>query len=67
MSLRAFHIFFIALSVVMSLVVGAWGVQVFTEHGRQSGLILAISCLVLGFVLVIYGIRVYRKLWALEG
>ena len=66
MSLRAFHIFFIAVSVLMSLRVGGWGVREFLQQGSRGGLALGVSCFVLGFVLVIYGLRIYRKLQALE-
>jgi uncharacterized membrane protein len=58
MSLRGFHLFFIAASVVLSVWVGAWAVQ------RQDWL-MAVIFFVMGAALVVYGLRVRRKLAAL--
>ena len=65
-SLKAFHIFFIAVSILMSLYVGAWSTREYLDHGSSGALALASTSFLLGFVLVIYGIRVFRKLQALE-
>ena len=62
MSLRAFHLFFIAVSVLMHLLVGGWGIQQYFEAGSGGGLVLGIVCFVLGFGLVLYGVKAYRKL-----
>ena len=67
MSLRAFHMFFIAASALMCGVVGAWGVQQYRHGGGLEGLVLAIACFVLGLALVIYGVKAYRKLMELGG
>ncbi len=58
MSLRGFHLFFIAASVLLSAWVGAWAVE------RQNWWMAAIF-FVLGAALVVYGLRVRRKLAAL--
>lgn len=65
MSLRAFHLFFIGASVLMCLLVGAWGVREFAAAGAAGGLTLGAACFVLGFALLVYGVRVYRKLMEL--
>lgn len=66
MSLRAFHLFFIAVSIAMCLVVGGWSVNEYLHQAATGMLLLGGSCFALGFVLVVYGVRVYRKLQALE-
>jgi len=58
MSLRGFHLFFIAVSVLLSAWVGAWAV----ERGQW---LLAGVFFVAGAVLLVYGLRVRRKLAAL--
>jgi predicted cobalt transporter CbtA len=58
MSLRAFHLVFIALSVLLSAWVGAWAVE------RQQWWLAAVF-FAAGAALVVYGLRVRRKLAAL--
>ena len=58
MSLRGFHLFFIAVSILLSAWVGAWAVE-------RSAWGLAAVFFVAGTALVIYGLRVRRKLAAL--
>ena len=61
MSLRAFHLFFIAASIALCGVVAAWGFNGY-RAGREVGdLGLAVSCVILGCGLVIYGFKVFRK------
>lgn len=62
LSLRSFHLFFVAASVVLSLGVAAWGVQSWRASGSGSDLAFGLFFLVVGFVLVLYGVRVRRKL-----
>jgi len=62
MSLRAFHIIFVIASVLLSLFVGLWGVREYMDTRNGSGLALALVFFFLGFALVIYGKRVFRKL-----
>lgn len=66
MSLRAFHILFIALSVVMTAVVGGWGVERYLEAGSRSGLAIAATFVAGGVLLVVYGSRYFKKLRELE-
>lgn len=65
MSLKAFHLFFIAAAILMSLVVGGWGVNEYLHGGGAGLLTLGVLCFLLGAVLVVYGLKVYRKLQAL--
>ncbi|MDH3404938.1 MAG: hypothetical protein OES32_18205 [Acidobacteriota bacterium] len=62
MSLRAFHVAFIVASIVLSLVVTAWGVREFLNEGSTSALVIGIAALGSGIAMVIYGARFFRKL-----
>ena len=62
MSLKAFHIFFVTVSVLMCLGVGAWGTNEYLAAGSATGLGLAVACFVLGAGLIVYGFKVYKKL-----
>ncbi len=62
MSLRAFHLLFIALSIVMSALVGGWGLQRWLAGGEAAGLALGAFFFLFGFALVVYGVRTFRKL-----
>lgn len=62
MGLRGFHLFFIAVSILLALGVGAWAVRAYLAVGGISNLILGVVCFVGGLVLILYGLRVRRKL-----
>jgi hypothetical protein len=66
LSLRSFHLFFIAVSVLLAAWVGAWGVQSYRASGDLSGLGTGVLFLVVGAILVLYGLRVRKKLRALD-
>jgi len=53
MSLKAFHLIFIAASLLMSLGVGAWGVQRYLTMGYTPSLGLGLACLVTGGALAV--------------
>ena len=62
MSLKAFHVFFIVVSMLCALTLGAWGV---VEHSRSENggaLLLGIGGFAAAAVLVIYGLWFLRKL-----
>jgi hypothetical protein len=61
MSLKAFHILFIALSILMSALVGAWGIERYLQDGSTAGLALAAIFFFSGLALVGYGVRFWRK------
>jgi len=65
LSLRSFHLFFIAVSVLLAAWVGVWGVQSYLETRSLSDLAMGVVFFVTGFVLLVYGRRVRRKLRAL--
>jgi len=61
MSLKAFHIVFIMASIILSFLVGGWGVQQYRAVGSATGLAVAILFYASGLVLVVYGMRFVRK------
>ena len=61
MSLRFFHILFIALSSLMCLVVGIWAIDAYRTDGSATWLALAFLALAGGGLLVIYGSRFLQK------
>lgn len=62
MSLRAFHIAFIVVSIALSLVVTAWGVREYLNDAGASALAVGGVAALTGVALVIYGMRFFRKL-----
>ena len=66
MSLKAFHIFFISLSIVLSIGVGSWGVSNYLAEGGAGSLALGIVFCITGLALVIYGRGFLRKMREIE-
>lgn len=62
MSLRAFHIIFVIVSVALSLWVALWGVREYSQQQSTMGLTLALIFFATAAVLIYYGKKVYRKL-----
>lgn len=58
MSLRAFHIIFIAVSVALCVFVAFWGVREATTSGRMLALVFVVGAA----ALVVYGKKIFRKL-----
>ena len=61
MGLKQFHVVFIAASIVLSFLVGAWGVQQYRLDGSFSSLSIAVVFYVSGIALVVYCLRFMRK------
>lgn len=66
LSLRSFHLFFITVSVVLSVVVAAWGVQSWMATRQTGDLALGGFFVVVGILLAAYGFRVRKKLRDLD-
>jgi len=66
MSLKAFHIFFIALSIVLSIGVGFWETSKYLESGASLPLVLAIVFYLTGLGLLVYGRRFLKKMKEIE-
>ena len=62
MSLKAFHLFFIAVSVILSAFVTAWSVNQYQAAHNSAyavGAALSIAC---GIALAVYGTAFQRKM-----
>ena len=66
LSLRSFHLFFIAVSVLLAAWVGLWGVESWQATRSGGDLTLGLLFVALGVVLLVYGLRARRKLRELE-
>ena len=61
MSLKAFHLFFISTSVLLSLGIGGWSVQSYLTDSHAVGILVGIFFIILGITLVYYEFRFIRK------
>jgi hypothetical protein len=61
MSLKAFHLFFIAVSIVLAAFVAAWATGQYRALHDASYLVTAIICAAAGGGLVLYATRFQRK------
>ena len=62
MSLKAFHVFFIAASLVLALGFAAWSLAGYFRHRQARDLVFGLVSLAAGVGLVIYGKYVLKKL-----
>jgi hypothetical protein len=62
MSLKAFHIFFITLSVLLMFGFAVWTFQSYTESGGSLMLVGSLLSMLAGVGLIIYGINFLKKL-----
>ena len=61
MSLRVFHLVFVALSILMAALVGGWGVNRYMVDGGTTDLALGVGFFLTGAALLVYGVKVFRK------
>jgi hypothetical protein len=61
MGLKSFHIVFICASIVLSFLVGAWGLQQYRLEGSGSALSIAAIFYASGLALGFYCLRFMRK------
>jgi len=61
MSLRIFHLFFIALSALCVLGFGVWLANLAGTGGNPLWYIAAVGCLLSSAAMALYGVRFYRK------
>ena len=61
MSLKAFHIFFIAVSILLGMFVGGWGVRQYLMNDSLASLALGIFFFSSAFVLLAYGLKFIEK------
>jgi len=62
MSLRIFHVIFIAVCISLSVWVAIWGVREFALSRSWNALALALVFVVCGGLLAVYAGRAFRKL-----
>ncbi|MFQ5478803.1 MAG: hypothetical protein ACE5E4_09315 [Candidatus Binatia bacterium] len=62
MSLKTFHIFFISVSTLLFLAIAVWRATYFAQTGEVAGLLQAVGSLLAAVALVVYGIRILKKL-----
>lgn len=62
MSLKAFHIVFVIVTVVLSLYVALWGIREFADQRNTGALALGLVFLAAAIGLMVYGKKVYAKL-----
>lgn len=65
MSLASLHLLFIALSTLLAISAGVWGLDAWSSSGSVTGLVWGGFSLLMVPVLLVYGVRVRRKLKAL--
>ena len=65
MSIRAFHLFFVALSVVLAAFVGAWATAQYRLEHETVYLLTAAGAIAAGGALAVYGAAFQRKTRAL--
>lgn len=61
MSLKAFHIFFIAVSILLGMFVGGWGVRQYLMNDSFGSLALGVLFFASAFVLLAYGLKFIDK------
>lgn len=61
MSLKAFHLFFIAVSILLGMFVGGWGVRQYLMSDSVGSLAVGALFFVSAFVLLAYGLKFIRK------
>ena len=62
MSLKTFHIFFIAISSVTAFGFAAWLFDGYTKAWQVDQLVAGIVAVLVGASLIVYGIRFLKKL-----
>ena len=62
MSLKGFHLFFISVSTVLAFSLGVWSILRFMEIDGLTNAALALVSVAGGVFLVLYGIRMRKKL-----
>lgn len=62
MSLKSFHLFFIAVSILLAVGFGIWEIAAYTDDGAGGRLVAALVSFAVAAALIVYGIRFIRKL-----
>ena len=62
MSLKAFHIVFVTVSILMAFGCGIWSILNFKDTGSGSDLVFGAGWVLTGIALLVYGRAILRKL-----
>lgn len=62
MSLKAFHVFFLAVSLLLTLGFGFWAVRDYQDVGKPDSLYLGVGSFAISLLLAIYGVWFLKKL-----
>ncbi len=62
MSLKSFHLFFIAVSILLAIGFGAWEIVTYNESRATGRLVAALLSFAIAAGLIVYGVRFVRKL-----
>lgn len=62
MSLKAFHVFFVAVAILLALSFGVWGVRDYRADGDRTSLLLGVASFASSLILAIYGYWFLKKL-----
>jgi hypothetical protein len=62
MSLKAFHVFFVAVSTLLALGFGVWSVSDYSRSGQGGTLAMGVASFVAAAGLIWYGFWFMRKL-----
>ncbi len=61
-SLKGFHVFFIAISLILTLGFGVWEIRDYAEAGKRASLYLGAGSFAVALLLAVYGVWFLRKL-----
>ncbi len=62
MSLKAFHLFFMTVSLVFSIAFGLWAFRAYRADGQTMNLVLSVASMLFAALLIPYGIWFLKKL-----
>ena len=62
MSLKAFHVVFIAISILLAFAFAAWELKLYSEERRLMDLGFGVGSGIAGITLIVYGRYVLKKL-----
>jgi hypothetical protein len=62
MSLKAFHVFFVAIAILMCLSFGVWGIRTESMDNSSTPLALGIVGFAGAAILAVYGVWMLKKL-----
>lgn len=62
MSLKTFHIIFVSIAILLTVVFGIWGVRDYQVTNNQTSLYMGLGSFLVTVVLAVYGVWFLKKL-----